>query len=639
MYIRSLFSYLIAPVLFSLVVCVLLRALFYFNYPEYFSDLSFLSALHAFAYGVRFDLSITTASYALFFLVYMTLVWLGVRNSLSRYVLWFAYAVLALTWMLYLSSVVYFAEVNRHISTELLYLGQDVGFFLTLLNSSKIYWVLAAAAMVLIAAIGWNKLIIKPAAITPDLTGWQNKLAFSVLGLLIATLFIRGLVLDGKTLSIADAYSLSSEQKANLAMNGAFSVVHNTRRANKNKGVTRFFTEQELKQLEQKLEIVPFQRAIPAYDIDGKHNNVVVILLESWSAEYIDGLSGTNYGATPFMDELITKSRVWTNTFAAGQRSIEGVQAILASIPLLEGRQTLGWGLEQNRLTTLAKEADNIGYDTVMMQTSSRRSFHMDAIASLVGFNQYYGMEDFPMLRDYPVSMPAFGWDYEGLMFLSQKLKQIDADSPFFSFFFTGTTHEPFPDPGQEFHVYPHGENEKHSYLNTLRYSDWSLQQFMQSMQSHPAYQNTTFIFMADHVLKAATHDKKASFNIPLIVYSPHGEVEPGIDSTYVSQYDLLPTLASLMAIKTPIATFGRSLLTEKPLGKNGALSKQGNNYVWFSGNNWLTFDGSTGEVRDSSTPGGLELQSALLWNQYRLQLVNQLLTKNSWFSDENTSH
>src|SRR5690554_3369390 len=120
------------------------------------------------------------------------------------------------------------------------------------------------------------------------------------------------------------------------------------------------------------------------------------------------------------MDELITKSRVWTNTFAAGQRSIEGVQAILASIPLLEGRQTLGWGLEQNRLTTLAKEADNIGYDTVMMQTSSRRSFHMDAIASLVGFNQYYGMEDFPMLRDYPVSMPAFGWDYEGLMFLSK---------------------------------------------------------------------------------------------------------------------------------------------------------------------------------------------------------------------------
>src|SRR5690554_908404 len=104
------------------------------------------------------------------------------------------------------------------------------------------------------------------------------------------------------------------------------------------------------------------------------------------------------------------------------------------------------------------KEADNIGYDTVMMQTSSRRSFHMDAIASLVGFNQYYGMEDFPMLRDYPVSMPAFGWDYEGLMFLSQKLKQVDADSPFFAFFFTGTTHEPFPDPGQEFHVYPHGE-------------------------------------------------------------------------------------------------------------------------------------------------------------------------------------
>src|SRR5690554_4910155 len=636
MIVRNLLSYLIAPVLFSLVVCVLLRALFYFNYPEYFSDLSFLSALHAFAYGVRFDLSITTASYALFFLVYMTLVWLGVRNSLSRYVLWFAYAVLALTWMLYLSSVVYFAEVNRHISTELLYLGQDVGFFLTLLNSSKIYWVLAAAAMVLIATIGWNKLIVKPAAITPDLTGWQNKLAFSVLGLLIATLFIRGLVLDGKTLSIADAYSLSSEQKANLAMNGAFSVVHNTRRANKNKGVTRFFTEQELKQLEQKLEIVPFQRAIPAYDIDGKHNNVVVILLESWSAEYIDGLSGTNYGATPFMDELITKSRVWTNTFAAGQRSIEGVQAILASIPLLEGRQTLGWGLEQNRLTTLAKEADNIGYDTVMMQTSSHRSFHMDAIASLVGFNQYYGMEDFPMLRQYPVGMPDFGWDYEGLMFLSEHLHKLNEDSPFFAFFFTGTSHEPFPDSGSEFHVYPHGKDDTKSYLNTLRYSDWSMQQFMHSMESHPSYENTVFVFMADHVLKAATENKSQSFRIPLFIYSPSGHIEPGVDESYVSQYDIAPTLSSLMAIEKPIATFGRSLLTEESLEQIGALSKQGNNYVWFDEKGWFSFDSTSGELRDKLEHVDYsDIEQVLSWNKLRLQYVNSLLQANSWVNIE----
>src|SRR5690554_7784919 len=87
---------------------------------------------------------------------------------------------------------------------------------------------------------------------------------------------------------------------------------------------------------------------------------------------------------------------------------------------------------------------------------------------------------------------------------------------------------------------------------------------------------------MADHVLRAATDDKHASFNIPLIVYSPSNKIPAGVDTSYASQYDLMPTLASLMGVNKPVSTFGRSLLTEKPLKVNGSLSKQGNNYAWF---------------------------------------------------------
>src|SRR5690554_7738465 len=88
--------------------------------------------------------------------------------------------------------------------------------------------------------------------------------------------------------------------------------------------------------------------------------------------------------------------------------------------------------------------------------------------------------------RDWSSDVCSSDLDYEGLMFLANHLKSLDSGSPYFAFFFTGTTHEPFPNPGSEFHVFPHGENQTHNYLNTLRYSDWSIQQFMQKMQELP---------------------------------------------------------------------------------------------------------------------------------------------------------
>src|SRR5690554_7240561 len=116
-------------------------------------------------------------------------------------------------------------------------------------------------------------------------------------------------------------------------MNGAFSIVHNTRSASKNEGSVKFYSDTAFEALKNKYNPIPFQRVIPSFDEDGKKQNIVFLLLESWSVEYIDGLAGTSYSATPFMDSIIAHSRVWTITYVAGQRSTEGVQASLASIP------------------------------------------------------------------------------------------------------------------------------------------------------------------------------------------------------------------------------------------------------------------------------------------------------------------
>lgn len=638
MILRHLFSLFIMPIIFSVAIFSTLRLLLLLSYPDYFRALNLSAIGEAFVHGWRFDTAISTMAYVLVLLGLLICLWLPALQRLRRPLLWLAFILFAFLWSLALGSVAYFGEVYRHVGAELLLLSQDMDFALSLLSSSRLLWFVAGLLALTCLAYVWRKTVVGPTVRLPNPTLMQ-RIVITIAILVLGAICARGFVLSGKPLSLIDAYVLGNEQQAALSMNGAFSAVHNMRRANKNDQPLAYFSNDELTALTQQSTLPALQRRIPSFYAQGSEpRNIVIVLLESWSVQYIDGLAGTQYGATPFMDRLITQSSVWENTYAAGQRSIEGIQAILTSVPLLEGQKTIGWGLEQNRLTTLANEANALGYHSVLMQTSSRRSFHMDAIAGALGFNSYYAQEDFPALRQYPVDMPTFGWDYEGLMFFADYLNRPDfAQRPVFSFFFTGTTHEPFPDPGQEFHVRPHGHNDIDNYLNTLRYSDWALEQFMTKMSAHPRYQNTTFVFVADHVLRASATSRQDSFHIPLVIFTPDGSIPAQRIQTVASQYDLLPTISAMLGIEKPISTFGRSLLTEPNFPFSGALSKQGATKIWFSGKEWLTFNAQSGNVHERSSDS-VKLSEEYLWNKLRLQQASDLLRRNAWVTIESDS-
>lgn len=265
------------------------------------------------------------------------------------------------------------------------------------------------------------------------------------------------------------------------------------------------------------------------------------------------------------------------------------------------------------------------------MQSSNRRSFHMDGIASAMGFDQYFGKEDLPLRLNYPEEIPAFGWDYEVLMFLADFLEKKSEPQPFFAFLFTGTTHEPFPDPGRQFHRYDREKDDESAYLNTLFYSDWALGEFMQRAAAQPWYQDTVFVFVADHVLRASATDLDASFRIPLMIYTPDQSLAAGRETAYASQYDVLPTLVDLLGIRQPIASFGRSLLQPDDDGRDGVVVQRGGMTGWLAPDGWLGFNrdvtqGAAGAYLDADLHKSTES-----WLKWRLQLADQRLLKNEW--------
>lgn len=599
--------------LFTVAVFALMRGALFAVHHDYFQEASLPAALLS---GSRFDLKLAVLAYSPFLLL-LVLPWQKVQGRRLRR--WAALAcgvVLTVLVGLQMADIAYFGEVNRHIGGDLLNIGGDVGFIFQTAFSSRLGYTVGGVLFLAVMWWLWLKWVVRP-----EDGGLPSRFVVRVAQsavLLVCYVFLaRGMVVSGKPLNAVDAFNGTGQQQANLTLNGALVTLD---------AVKDRQNQIPLKYLDDK-EMQNFQTAYPdafRYQPSGQAGgkNVVFILLESWSYRFIDGLSGNNFKATPYTDNLIRHSRVWDHFYAAGQRSIIGIQASLSSVPALPDRQPLGFGLELNNMSRIAELAGKQGYRTLMVQSSNRRSFHMDGIAKALGFQEYYGKEDIPLLREYPQETPAFGWDYDSLMFLGKKISE--QPKPFFAFFFSGTTHEPFADPGKEFHLHPHDNRSEQGFLNTLKYSDWSLHQFMEYAKQQTWYKDTVFVITADHTLNSGTPDSKAveRFHIPLIIFES-GE-QAARYGWQASQYDLLPTFADIIGVKQPVYTFGQSLLNPKQ-DDLPIMMNQGGSTVMLSGSETAEFDRNQ---IISQTPSAAPYLKQLQW---RMQSADEKLRNNQW--------
>lgn len=548
--------------LVGLVLCLLLRLALWLTYPGFFDSITWQDGLRAQLTGMRFDLAIITQLNALILLALL----LPFRFSSHPHwrLLWMTLAFIPLATLLILGvgSLGFFGEVQRHLGAELLFMVDDWRFGIDLILSSRRAEFIGLVLLLLLGGWAWWRLIriVSSSGLAP---GRVQAWVVFALALPVLVLFWRGLEVDGKTLNVVDAHALGNAQLGNLAMNAAFSVIHTSRNLDGRVGSP--ISSLEANELREQLDITLPNPFLRRYDDQSKTTtapNIVLIILESWSNQYIDGLSGKDLGVTPNMDRLIEESRVYVNHYAAAQRSIQSLQAILTGVPVMPGQPRLSEGLEQVDMSRIGQLANRRGYQSLFVQSSTRRSFRMDSVAASLGFSDYYGQEDIPLVMEYPQSVPRFGWDYDTLQFFHQRIDELASEGPFFGVAFTGTTHEPFADPGEQFHLYPHDSRSENGYLNTLAYSDWALGEFMAQAQQTEWYKDTVFVITSDHVLRADGASLRTRFRVPLIIHAPE-RITPGRSTKTVSHYDILPTLVELMGSTEPFVAFGESIFRD----------------------------------------------------------------------------
>jgi len=296
-------------------------------------------------------------------------------------------------------------------------------------------------------------------------------------------------------------------------------------------------------------------REIKAKGKEQKHN-VILVMIESMSASYM-GIYGNKQNLTPHLDELTKKSLFFSNFFATGTRTVRGMEAVTMSVPPTAGR-------------SIVKRPDNhnmFGMGWIFKDKGYDNKFIYAGHGYFDNMNEYFGHNGFKIVdrlsfaEDEVHFSNVWGVCDEDLFDKSMKEadKSYSDKKPFFSFIMTTSNHRPFTYPDGKIDIPSHRGRD-----GGVKYTDYAINQFLKKASKKPWFDNTLFIFVADH--NGGSAGKNAlpvyRYKIPLIVYAPK-LIKPQEVKKLSSQIDLAPTLFSLMNWSYNSKFYGKDILSD----------------------------------------------------------------------------
>jgi len=289
---------------------------------------------------------------------------------------------------------------------------------------------------------------------------------------------------------------------------------------------------------------------------DTKYDNVVIIILESFSFEYVGSLTNTK-GYTPFLDSIISQSLVFDNAFANGKKSIEALPSIFASLPNLLEEPYITSQYGSNTLKGLPFILKEHGYNTSFFHGGRNGTMGFDNFCKAAGMERYYGMNEYKGPEAYDGDWGIR--DEEFLQFFAKQLHSFK--QPFFSSVFTLSSHHPYVIPEKYRARFKEG---KLPIYKSIQYADYSLQQLFKTLSKESWFKNTLFVFTADHAAQEEdySHKKRADlFRIPIIFYHPGDIALQKRSHQVMQQSDIMPTILDYLNVKGSYLCYGKSVL------------------------------------------------------------------------------
>lgn len=323
----------------------------------------------------------------------------------------------------------------------------------------------------------------------------------------------------------------------------------------------------DLQRLSGHAQVTATHQAVqPVAHKAGKQPNVVVVMMESMSAEYMETFGNTE-GLTPSLDRLAKEGMLFTHLYAAGTRTVRGLEALSAGLPPLPGKSVVRWPNITN-LNTLGASLTERGWSPHFLYGGYGMFDNMNGYFG----SQGYQVTDRTSFKDGLIEFENV-WGVADEHLFDQVLLEIDKDAaagrPFFGHIMTASNHVPFTYPSGRIDIPSPGKRR-----GGVKYADYAVGRFVEMAKQKPWFDNTIFLFVADHCASSAGKAKIPvhRYHIPAIVYAPK-MISPKRIDIQASQIDLVPTLLAILGLQGDDHFIGRDILRMAPEDGRALLS------------------------------------------------------------------
>lgn len=552
--------------LFWLIFFAFFRVVFILANFQYLEGVPAMEMIKSFGPGFRMDLAFAGYLMLLNIVIQLTVLPFARRFCFSC-LRWTAFILIPIFTGLLLGDANLYRYWAGHINSEAIGFLKTPGIILNSVN-----WLEAVSFFAIWGVLSWLLLLLfKKVMIdkqSESLFSWKKLAVNWGISLFIGALLIipvRG-SFGVAPINTSVAYFSNHLFANHAAVNPLWNLAYSLKRSGVSDGDYQFMEHQKAEDIfaEMMEESGEFPSVLKVEQPD-----VVVILLESFSAQAIGALGGAD--VTPNLNKLMKEGIFFQNLHATSFRSDYGMVGVLAGYPGIPGYSVMQYPDKSRNLNFIPRELKANGYVDFNFLYGGDMAFkNLRSLIALAGFDDVVDIDDFPE------AFQGEKWGVHDEYTFDKFVEIIEGSkSPSFNFFFTLSSHEPFDVPMER--VYDD------DYLNSVHYTDKCLGDFFDQIKEKGLWDNTLFVLVADHGVvgpQKASYVSKLRYKIPMVWTGGAVSVKDTVINTYASQTDLAGTLLKQLNINADSFRFSKNILDKGVSGFSFLQHPEGFGYI-----------------------------------------------------------
>ena len=348
-----------------------------------------------------------------------------------------------------------------------------------------------------------------------------------------------------KPIDVIEVSKYTSLKNAPAALNSAFTLLKTYNYSNLER--KDFFSQEQADAI-----FNPVQHSNPA-NLLPNQTNIVLVIFESFGSMYVGPNNKESY--TPFLDSVLEESMYFEHGVSNGQSSMDALPAIVASIPSWMKESFILSNYNLNQYNSLPNILAKHGYSSSFFHGPTNGSMRFDSFTLSTGFERYFGRTEYDNEEHFDGT-----WGIPDHHFLPWSIDVMNTmKKPFLSTIFTYSSHHPFTIPDEFKDITKEGPD---LLCKSISYADFAFRDFWRKAKKQEWFDNTLFVFCADHVGPTSRKDRGNldwSFNIPIAFYHSGGTLPKIKSNETMQQIDLMPTIFDLLNIDTEFFSVGTS--------------------------------------------------------------------------------